>query len=272
MGSFVGIVAIALILIMVLVWLNIYLLRRRPPNKKGLRGGDDELQQVSSTPPESPRRRSEARVSESHEAARENTEFTKSRASEETEVYRKVPVRGREAEETASQRPGGTYSEDVKVGDVEVLSARNNESTHGSGKVFERRALPFVLSRSSVPLFEGEAWLKCFYQLMEDPGVVGWMAFHDEILGASDRIYEDGFVDALRGYRRTVSKLQKEVGLSHVVETSIVGEEGMVWFLTGREDSWFALFLDRDVDVHRLVHQLLADVLGAHSEQTSPYP
>ena len=270
MGSFVGIVAIALILIMVLVWLNIYLLRRRPPHKKGLRVGNDELQRVSSTPSESPRRQSEAKVSESHEVARENTEFTKPRASEEAEAYRRVPVRGREAGETAPQRPRGTYSEDVKVGDVEVLSAHDNEPTHGSGKVFERRALPFVLSRSSVPLFEGEAWLKCFYQLMEDPGVVGWMAFHDEILGASDRIYEDGFVDALRGYRRTVSKLQKEVGLSHVVETSIVGEEGMVWFLTGREDSWFALFLDRDVDVHRLVHQLLADVLGAHSEQTSP--
>ncbi|RIV28589.1 hypothetical protein D2Q93_02210 [Alicyclobacillaceae bacterium I2511] len=227
MGSFVGIVAIALILIMVLVWLNIYLLRGRPPGKKKSRVKDGELSD-----------------------------------------------RALLAEPNASNgplsAPNGVLTASMEGGSVEVLLGHPPEHANGNRKVFKRNVLPFILSQPAVPLFEGESWLECFYRLTGNSDVVGWMVFQDEVLGASDQVYEDEFVDVLRDYRRSVTKLQKEVGLSHVIETSIVGVQGMIWFLTGREESWFALFLDANVEGSQLAHQLLADVLELSSVPTSP--
>ena len=104
------------------------------------------------------------------------------------------------------------------------------------------------------------AWQTAFKRLSDDERVLGWVAFHDERVGASDRSYDQDFLEALRQHRRATEKLRRHVGLSQVTETAVVGEEGKVWFLTVMDDAWFALFIDKDVDGVRLANELLDPV------------
>ena len=126
---------------------------------------------------------------------------------------------------------------------VEVMDGLSPKS------VFRRAEHPFVLSEASVPALSEPTWQRMFYALTENRHVLGWIAFEGDKVGAADHEYEMSFIDVLRGYRRMVGKLQKEIGLSAVTETSIVGDEGRVWVLTVYEDSWIALFVDEEVDV-----------------------
>jgi len=128
-------------------------------------------------------------------------------------------------------------------------------------KMFERPAYPFRLQDAQVPIFNDPAWKQSFYRLTEDEKVLGWIAFHNDTLGAADRDYDLSFLEVLRNYRRSVERLRKEVGLSHVVETSVVADEGKVWFFTAVEETWFALFVDKDVDMNELSKRLLGPVL-----------
>ncbi|SFU94283.1 hypothetical protein [Alicyclobacillus macrosporangiidus] len=146
---------------------------------------------------------------------------------------------------------------DPRPTQVEVLQ---DGDTGPRRRVFERLKLPFVLNGAGVPAFTSEPWMACFTRLTEDARVLGWIAFQGETLGAADRDYEPGFLDVLRTYRRTVERVREEVGLSHVVETSITGDEGKVWFLTGIDDTWFALFVERETDVDELSRRLLSAV------------
>lgn len=132
--------------------------------------------------------------------------------------------------------------------------------------LFARRAYPFRLNET-VPVFDHEVWRSCFYRLTEDQEVLGWVAFAGEIVGASDRDYDTSFVDVLRSYQRTVEKLRKEVGLTHVSETSVVAEEGKIWFFAVVEDTWIALFTDNSVDVHELAQRLIGPVRAELTHQ-----
>jgi hypothetical protein len=136
---------------------------------------------------------------------------------------------------------------------VEVIAP---ESSRGP-KVFERQTHPFRLYGGVSSAFTEERWLRCFYRLTEDAGVLGWIAFHEDMVGASDREYDQKFVDALKTYRQSLEALQKEVGISHIHETSIVGEEGKMWFLSAVDDVWLALFVERSLDVAQLSNRLL---------------
>jgi hypothetical protein len=129
--------------------------------------------------------------------------------------------------------------------------------------VFGRKNRPFSLNETAAPLFGREPWLTCFYKLCEDPLVLGWIAFYDDVVGASDHDYDSAFVETLRAYKQSVEQLRQQVGLTQIVETAVVGEEGKVWFLTPVEDTWMALFVDREADIEALSERLLAAVRPA---------
>lgn len=139
---------------------------------------------------------------------------------------------------------------------AETLEVVQDHRPGMARKVFERPDFPFVLQTTSVPAFRQDDWIQCFRELTQDRRVLGWMAFAGDSLGASDREYEQGFVEVLRAYWRTVDKLRREVGMSQIRQTSIVADEGNVWFLTTREDTWFALFVDGNTDVKDIANQL----------------
>jgi hypothetical protein len=152
---------------------------------------------------------------------------------------------------------GSIHSEDdgdsEQTPPVEVIAPE----PHKGSKVFEREPYPFRLYGTTVSAFAEERWLRCFHRLTEDEGVLGWIAFHEDTVGASDREYDQKFVDSLMTYRKTLEEIQKEVGFSHILETSIVGEEGKMWFLSAVDDVWLALFVERTVDVEQLSQRLL---------------
>lgn len=102
-------------------------------------------------------------------------------------------------------------------------------------------------------------------RLSGDADVMGWIGFEDDAVGACDCDYDTAFLEVLRGYRRSVEKLQREVGLSQVLETSVVGREGKIWFIAGVQDVWFALFVDRDADVHAIAQQFKEKLLSLGS-------
>src|SRR5579875_3457597 len=152
-------------------------------------------------------------------------------------------------EQSAPENKG----EDVNL---EVLQKHQEHRTN----VFTKPIHPFRLNETNVPQFHSNDWHQMFYRLMEEPSVLGWIAFQDDKVGASDRDYENSFLDVLRTYRKTVKKLQKEIGLSQILETSVVGAEGKVCFLCTVDDIWIALFVERDLDVAELVEHLFETV------------
>ncbi|QQE77384.1 hypothetical protein [Alicyclobacillus sp. SO9] len=137
---------------------------------------------------------------------------------------------------------------------IEVLQNRTLNSREG---IFAQRRQPYYLNEVNVPDFTRQDWVQSFLYLTNHDGVLGWIAFSQETVGAADRKYDEDFLDALRSYRISTDRLQKQVGLSRVVETSIVGDEGKVWLLTVVDEIWFALFVDRDVDSWALTRDLL---------------
>ncbi|MCL6549035.1 MAG: hypothetical protein K6T30_09010 [Alicyclobacillus sp.] len=131
---------------------------------------------------------------------------------------------------------------------------------HRKPRVFDRPELPFRLDGTSVPVFAEEPWLRAFRRLTQDERVLGWVAFHGEIAGAADRDYDARFLDVLRGYRLAVERLRREVGLSAVAESHVVGHDGKVWMVHPADDVWLALFVDHAADPH-----LLTDLLPRES-------
>jgi len=174
---------------------------------------------------------------------------------------KKLPMDGAPERLTDSKSP----EEDVSVQGMKSAATQSSEEVHvvteaiRKPNVFARRSYPFRLNET-VPTFESELWKNCFYRLTEEEQVLGWVAFAGETVGASDRDYDSNFLDVLRAYQRTVEKLRKEVGLSHVSETSVVAEEGKIWFFAVVDETWLALFADRSADVHELANRLIAPV------------
>lgn len=134
---------------------------------------------------------------------------------------------------------------------LEVLE----RSSHTATPVFSKAN--YHLNSVTVPEFEDDGWRRSFEFLSKNDSVLGWIAFSGDTVGAADQKYEEDFLEALRGYRHSTHRLQKHVGLSHILETSIIGDEGKVWFLTVVDDSWFALFVERSVNSAELTKQLL---------------
>ncbi len=126
--------------------------------------------------------------------------------------------------------------------------------------VFQQRDQAYVLHAVNVPLFTETNWQTVFKRLTDDERILGWVAFHDDRVGASDRSYEQEFIEALRHHRRATERLRRQVGLSQVTEAAVVGEEGKVWFLTVMDGAWFALFVEREIDGVQLAAELFAPV------------
>jgi hypothetical protein len=229
-----AVVALALIILSAWVWMNVLWVRRA----RERRAADRSAQ------------RADAPDADTGDADKERGAASASRleAAAGDDATRAVAAAAADAE-------GDGW--DPRPTQVEVLQ---DGDTGARRRVFEQPKLPFVLNGAGVPAFTSEPWMACFTRLTEDARVLGWIAFQGETLGAADRGYEPGFLDVLRTYRRTVERVREEVGLSHVVETSITGDEGKVWFLTGIDDTWFALFVERETDVDELSRRLLSAV------------
>lgn len=151
----------------------------------------------------------------------------------------------------------GTVNNLQQANPVEVI----HPSSGKQKRLFDRPAYPFLLHSAQVPEFEADGWQRCFQQLTDDPRVLGWIAFREETVGASDSDYEPSFLEVLRTYHRTVDRLRREVGMAAVQETSVVGSEGKIWFITAVDDAWLALFLDYQTDAKLLTEGLLTPVL-----------
>ncbi|GMA52088.1 hypothetical protein GCM10025857_34450 [Alicyclobacillus contaminans] len=129
--------------------------------------------------------------------------------------------------------------------------------------VFGSARPSFYLRQGADHPFHLPAWQSVMERLQESQGVLGWVAFHQGQVGASDHRYDSDLTDALRAHRETMERLRSEVGLSQVTESSMVGEEGKVWFFTGHDDVWFALFLEKSADVRTLMQDLLPSQVTA---------
>ncbi|MCL6515946.1 hypothetical protein [Alicyclobacillus sp.] len=243
------VIALALIVLSAWVWMNILLVRRHRERRAEAGDGAERAAERGKSEPDTaldaagrPGVPSKGRT-----VAREGTFPAPDAASAPPVPSEDAAVpRPAEAGETRTRRP-----------DVEIVEAGDASARR---RVFDAPKWPFVLNGVSVPAFTTNPWLECFERLTEDARVLGWIAFQGETMGASDREYDPAFLDVLRTYRRTVERVRKEVGLSQVVETTITGEEGKVWFLTGVDDTWFALFVERSTDVGELSRRLLAAV------------
>lgn len=280
-GSLLAIIAAVLILVLLLIWMNILMVQRsrkdqvdqadvrevseateqttkteEPQVENGARSvmntqrprvGSSVVEQTDSAPPSHPETtgRHRGRVSQVEE-------------EKVTEVMTTAPSQT----PVPSTKDKPTEREDEGHA-VEVMQSRYLSRQAQGKKVFDRNPLPYFLHGASVPEFDSSEWHDVFVRLSGDPNVMGWIAFHNDTAGASDREYEHNFLEVLRTYKRSVSSLQREVGLSHVLETSVVGEEGKIWFLTGNQDHWFALFVDRKADVHEIAHPFMSLLLSS---------
>lgn len=266
-GSLFAVVAIALILVLLLVWLNVVMVRRGKSKRKAAE--NDEVQEVTGNQrvPESADSASSTQAA--HSERRKPSEERTGRMNQEPSAQTETSQQGTpfvdatgvhqdpRADRNISRQSEMQRSVQTTPQDVEVVQ-RDGRARQGQGnKVFERNPLPYFLHGASVPEFESGEWHEVFMRLSGDPNVMGWVAFHDDRAGASDREYEYSFLEVLRSYKRSVTSLQREVGLSQVLETSVVGEEGKIWFLTGSQEHWFALFVDRNADVHEIMQPFM---------------
>jgi len=234
-GSLLLVTALVLVLVSIWIWMNVLLVRKRASSKQSS-PAPDARQATSTTASESP-------------APSTFPAIAAASASNQTPPADVGTQQSPALEPTARDSSASHASIEI-VGD---------ERPSGSTP-FSRPMYPFRLNETSVPAFAEEMWRHCFHRLTEESHVLGWIAFQGEVVGASDRAYESTFLEVLRNYRRTVEKLRKEMGLSHVHETSIVGDEGKVWFLAAVDDAWLALFVDRDVDIQELSDRLLSPI------------
>lgn len=239
-GSHVGFLWIAgivvAVLIIVLLWVNVSMLNKLRVEERSASGQGGAVQQPS--PAEAPSQGGSGKAAELRSEAAAASVATTTDASA-----------------TVERKPSVTASMAVEV----VHDAPGRKS------VFARPEHPFCLNEVQVPEFTADVWRDCFYKLAKEPQILGWIAFSGEAVGASDREYEGSFLESLRAYRRMVVRVQKEIGLNEITETSIVGDEGKVWFLTVVDDAWLALFMERTANIDHL----LSDVLPAlqHGEQ-----
>jgi len=243
-----GLIAVVLILLCALVWLNILMVRR---------------QRVKMTESEQSR-------------PEEATEFERDALGSSNNAHLHAPKLDGSAPTLMRRSAASTGSDAVSSESVpaqpepavEVIRSGRGLSSNNH-KMFQRSSRPYVLHNATVPAFESDSWHECFMRLSGDADVMGWIGFEDDAVGACDRDYDTAFLEVLRGYRRSVEKLQREVGLSQVLETSVVGREGKIWFIAGVQDVWFALFVDRDADVHTIAQQFKEKLLSLGS---SPPP
>ncbi|MCL6599638.1 MAG: hypothetical protein K6T81_12990 [Alicyclobacillus macrosporangiidus] len=243
-----AVVALALIVLSAWVWMNVWLVRRaRERRAADPSAGSTEAREAGAGG-SAEQRRPEAREDRSPVRAIRN-QGAVDRGPAPAPDAASAPL------SQAADAEGAGW--DTRPTPVEILQDGEGDTRR---RVFEHPKRPFVLNGVSVPAFTSGPWMECFTRLTEDARVLGWVAFQGETLGAADREYEPDFLDVLRTYRRTVERVRKEVGLSHVVETSITGDEGKVWFLTGIDDTWFALFVERETNVDELSRRLLAAV------------
>lgn len=251
MGYLITFGVIIIILLVLWAWINVKMLRKPEPTTYVGTDHDVESPARSGRENDEGKSFSDAIAPTAALAMAENV--TNKVVSEKVDVAEEEPVAVESVEENAS---GDTVENTlVAVKDsvaVEVVHMKNAKTG-----IFDRPVRPFQLYDVRVPDFASDAWQQLFYRLTDDAKVVGWIAFQDETVGACDREYDQPFLDTLRNYQRTVSKLQKEVGISRLSETSIVGEEGKIWFVTVVDHAWIAMFMDKATSTEGILDGLL---------------
>ncbi len=128
---------------------------------------------------------------------------------------------------------------------------------------FNWKQIPFYIRNTPDSPFLSAEWMTALQKLSQDPNILGWIAFHGNTVGASDHRYDDELTEVLKSYRSMLERLRKEVGLTQVLESSIVGAEGKIWMFSGGDDIWFALFFDNAVNAHEIVEELLPQDMSA---------
>lgn len=236
-GTLLGVIAVGLVVLSIFIWMNVAMVKSRAKSAHKNRADalvrDVEQTQLGSAP--------------------ENvTVASVARPNSAGSTYNE-PLTGEPI-----QAPLTSESRMSMDDTLEVLPAG---TYRGSKKVFERSEYPFNLRTASVPAFREADWMQCFHRLTDDRRILGWIAFSEDIVGASDREYDHGFIDVLKNHWKSLEQLRVEVGMTHIRETSIVSDEGNVWILNAREDTWFALFVDSGADVHDISNRLLGPVI-----------
>jgi|GEM_PF-3907390 len=245
-----------LVLILILLWFNISWARNQ--NERAApqaRAGEESQSSGGGKHLRRDRNDSRAERTEPDTAFREDHRHAGSQAAGREPVHQD---KGTASRQEGLSQPGPGVQEMTSdaqpaAASVEVMDAQTGSPV---SSVFNKPT--YQLNHVTVPEFSEPGWLQSFQFLTDNDKVLGWIAFRDETVGASDQKYDEEFLDVLRNHRQATLKLQKHVGLSHISETSIVGDEGKVWFLTAVDDFWFALFVDRSANGRELTQQLLA--------------
>ncbi len=115
---------------------------------------------------------------------------------------------------------------------------------------------PFVLNAELVPVFANENWGHIFYNLAEKTEILGWIAFQNACVGASNRVYDANFIHILQIHHESLNTLKKEVGLSTLQDVFIHGKEGDIWFVLAQDGVWFSLFTEHNGDILNLVNTI----------------
>jgi hypothetical protein len=240
--AFVGFAIALFVLIVLWLWLNVTLIRR-------MRTEQARTSRVSS-PTDGP--------------TKESTAEPNGRVQEKVPGPASEPV-----ERVVGQTSDGRQSRAERVPDDASDAVSDSEDAVDSPEVYvlestEKRTVlngqqvPFYLKHTPDSPFLSADWITSLRKLSEDSNILGWVAFYGNTVGASDHRYDDALTEALRSYRLMLERLRKEVGLTQVEESSIVGVEGKIWMFTRGDDIWFALFLDNAVNAPELVKELLS--------------
>jgi hypothetical protein len=180
-------------------------------------------------------------------------------------VLRSRPKDPAPAEQSSEAAAGASYQggpapqqSSVSPAAGPVVEPQVESREESGGAVFRGRRERFLWYPSRVEALADERWRAVFEWLSDAREVLGWIAFEGDTVGAADRNYDESLLDVLREHRRSVARVQREVGLSAVREWLIVGPEGTVGVLAAPNEVWLAVFLDQDADVQALGARLSA--------------
>lgn len=237
---FVVFISVAIILMMLLTWMNVALVRR---------GKHAEKKLIETALSGDPMAAGDQTADDIATESAANVDYMVT--ASDKEARGKAPSPEVPPEEAG---PATTATPEAEVFDPTVDHKRT---------VFGQNGVPFYFQNSPESPFRSVDWTRIFHALTTDAKVLGWAAFQDVEMYAADHEYDEDLIGVLQSYRETLQRLRKEVGLTNVTEASIVGDEGKMWVIAGDNHLWFALFLDKSVDVNQVLEPLLGPALAS---------
>jgi hypothetical protein len=246
----VGFSVALLALIIIWLWLNVMLIRRMRTKKAQATPVTDLAADTREVSTSEPRGRVSGTVTDIAPGPDE-ADAVVGQALQDARSPRAEMVPGN-APDTVSDADDTFHSPEVSI-----------QETPEGRSVFNSKQVPFYVRNTPDSPFLSGAWMTALQKLSQDSNILGWIAFHGNTVGASDHRYDDALTEVLKSYRSMLERLRQEVGLTQVLETSIVGVEGKIWILSARDDVWLSLFLDHTVNAQEVVKELLPPELSA---------